>query len=823
MANDLMFSAQELRIDEGLGYPKAYAKICRDRGFGPYAHGPPFTFTPYALQLHQASRAKELDGMFPITDPKAKPSARPRIFVSLLWKQLNHLGNAGFDPETFRVDPYGNVLCFHADSASPLAWDVDHWFPCSRGGLTVSSNLRLLQWQVCKKKHNKLEFLVPWWDLQVGISVNQFLSIFASSNSDFRHRGFYLLFSNGECEELNDSQTVDSHCFPQPFNESKKKSGLAPAAIVLSRKESNDTLLALQSIDMNKRHTTNSPIASRKSRPSMSKENEIPDFVTNPYQAIVIARDSLRQREETAKKQAEIEKLDEEMIELKQKNDEERTSIQDLELLLIKKRRRAEKCRRLAEAQSSYKGMLEKMIRDAMHQSVIYKEQARLNQAASNSLMARLEAQKAMCDSSERELHKKFKQRDELEKQIRPDWEQARKRSRMDDVLICDENNDQLVLYQQPENKPIEEPIIEQENDENTLLSLPFVNSEHKQLRVFLEEEHKASEAEIEELTDDIENGKRLQKMKMEEKGIEYDIRFPTEDDLVEEDEESRKQRGKGNVEKWLQMLLEKDGNDQNTQIHDASEAEIEELTDDIENGKRLQKMKMEEKGIEYDIRFPTEDDLVEEDEESRKQRGKGNVEKWLQMLLEKDGNDQNTQIHDADDQKTDEIIQKMNLKYPQKEILKNEVPQKEILKNLQEPKETTDEIMKKKYPQKEILKTEVPEIAEVEEATKTILKNPPYKIDTRRSNASELERDRSAKLCRRKSFEVKEKSEKIGKFKDIARSESARVLRRIPSSPSIILGMKKGVDCIRRKPAVIGDDDDDEDHAGSKNFIKSK
>lgn len=105
-----------------------------------------------------------------------------------------------------------------------------------------------------------------------------------------------------------------------------------------------------------------------KSRPSMSKENEIPVMVTNPYQAIVIARDSLRQKEETAKKQAEIVKLDEEMTELKQKNEEERTSIQDLELMLIKKRRRAEKCRRLAEAQASYKGMLEKMIRDAMHQ-----------------------------------------------------------------------------------------------------------------------------------------------------------------------------------------------------------------------------------------------------------------------------------------------------------------------------------------------------------------------------------------------------------------------------------------------------------------------
>lgn len=50
----------------------------------------------------------------------------------------------------------------------------------------MASNLRILQWQVCKKKQDNLEFLIPWWDLQVGISINQFLSIFASSNSDFR-------------------------------------------------------------------------------------------------------------------------------------------------------------------------------------------------------------------------------------------------------------------------------------------------------------------------------------------------------------------------------------------------------------------------------------------------------------------------------------------------------------------------------------------------------------------------------------------------------------------------------------------------------------
>lgn len=81
-----------------------------------------------------------------------------------------------------------------------------------------------------------------------------------------------------------------------------------------------------------------------------------------------MARDSLRQREETTKMQGEISKLDGEVNELRHKTEEEKVAIQDLELVLIKKRRRAEKCRKLAEAQSSYRAMLEKMIRDAMHQ-----------------------------------------------------------------------------------------------------------------------------------------------------------------------------------------------------------------------------------------------------------------------------------------------------------------------------------------------------------------------------------------------------------------------------------------------------------------------
>lgn len=42
---------------------------------------------------------------------------------------MEYCRNAGFDPAKFRVDPYGNVVYWNADPASPLAWEIDHWFP----------------------------------------------------------------------------------------------------------------------------------------------------------------------------------------------------------------------------------------------------------------------------------------------------------------------------------------------------------------------------------------------------------------------------------------------------------------------------------------------------------------------------------------------------------------------------------------------------------------------------------------------------------------------------------------------------------------------
>ncbi|XP_021731917.1 uncharacterized protein LOC110698716 [Chenopodium quinoa] len=64
------------------------------------------------------------------------------------------------------------------------------------------------------------------------------------------------------------------------------------------------------------------------------------------------------------------------------------------------------------------------------------------------------------------------------------------------------------------------------------------------------------------------------------------------------------------------------------------------------------------------------------------------------------------------------------------------------------------------------------------------------------------------------------------GKDKGIARTESARFFRQLPSSPSKILNMRKGVDCIRKKPLVVDDDEDynhiDENHSAGDNFLKS-
>ncbi|GFP80895.1 hypothetical protein PHJA_000232800 [Phtheirospermum japonicum] len=443
-------------------------------------------------------------------------------------------------------------------------------------------------------------------------------------------------------------------------------------------------------------------------------------MATNPYQAIVMARDSLKQRDETAKMQAEIRKLDNEASELEQRTEDEKVSIQELELVLVKKRRRAEKCRRLAESQSS---------------SVVYKEQVRLNQAAASALLARLEAQKAICDSAERELHRKYKHRDELEKQIRPEWEQARKRSRMDDnTLVC-------LPADEPETQQETETKNHSENAKKAILYL----TEHKELRKFLEEEQSPKTANL-------------------------------------EGDEEKDMSNTATI-----MKPEADDNDNNNNGYIVEE--------------RLEKLEVQDGGKIYNIQFPSpHEPEEEEDEESRRQRGKGNVEKWLQFLLENNNNNNNNNNNTIDEPelnsqkitgengtttgRTDELIKKLNLIYPHRDIK---------LSKAQECAETIE------MNDKNDVKCNTP-----------FINNPPYRIETKKIKANESVSVDDENVIK------KEKTEK-----GLLRSESARAFRRIPSSPSLILeSMKKRVDCIRKKPLVL--DDDHEEYGARSSFIKS-
>lgn len=56
-----------------------------------------------------------------------------------------------------------------------------------------------------------------------------------------------------------------------------------------------------------------------------------------------------------------------------------------------------------------------------------------------------------------------------------------------------------------------------------------------------------------------------------------------------------------------------------------------------------------------------------------------------------------------------------------------------------------------------------------------------------------------------RNSFEIKERGEEKKIW--FPRSDSSRGFRSLPSSPSKILGMRRGVECMSRKPKVVGDD----------------
>lgn len=374
---------------------------------------------------------------------------------------------------------------------------------------------------------------------------------------------------------------------------------------------------------------------------------------------------------------------------------------------------------------------------------MVYKEQLRQNQAATNTLMARLEAQIAICSSAEKQLAEKFKQRDELEKHLRPEWEQARKRSRFED-----------------------DDVFAEEKQDRTLIYLPRIKSRatplHKELRKFLEEEHKLSEDAL---------------------------------SFIEEEK-----MGEEEIEELPRLTLG---------------PEMEEGTTHNE----------ENLSLKFSFAEETE---VEEDEELRKERGKGNVEKWLHMLLEDTGaqepetsnksNNAGAQEPETSN-KTDEIIKKLNEKYPQKEIKVLKFP----VSDEQNMNEEIIEVETKKArsmstPRRSISSEARNKEKKNAEISTTEDKKPRSMSTPRRSISSETD-------VNGKGSEPK-RSFGGGKEKGIARTESARFFRPIPSSPSKILNMRKGVDCIRKKPLVIDDDEDDYygdgNHQAGNNFLKS-
>lgn len=334
--------------------------------------------------------------------------------------------------------------------------------------------------------------------------------------------------------------------------------------------------------------------------------------------------------------------------------------------------------------------------------SVIYKEQVRLNQAATNALMARLEAQRALCDSAEKELHRKYRQRDEIEKQIRPEWDQGRKRIRMDDSTFDDERNRKPVLCL-PGIRP----------------RTPF----HKELRVFLEEEQRASEVGL----------------------------SANEEQNKEEKEE-------------LKTLADNNNIEEKREEHDRSMAAME---DENSIEQKLQKLEIKEGKKSFGTSYPVLHEAeAEEDEESRKERGKGNVEKWLQILLENSQGMDPLETHGNETSGTEEIIRQLNQKYPQEELNISKVSHSEN-------KEKQLQVLQDKngWTEKE---------DEIEKDAGTSFIQTGHNICTGEACLSEENGDRSFEGMERREYHRKEKT--------LVRSESARALRRIPSSPSLLL-----------------------------------
>lgn len=89
--------------------------------------------------------------------------------------------------DTFRVDPYGNVVALGAYGLSACAFEVDHIFPWSRGGLSQPVNFMALYWGA--NRHVKSDDIPNTFSatridrMQCGLSVDNFLELLAQGDA----------------------------------------------------------------------------------------------------------------------------------------------------------------------------------------------------------------------------------------------------------------------------------------------------------------------------------------------------------------------------------------------------------------------------------------------------------------------------------------------------------------------------------------------------------------------------------------------------------------------------------------------------------------
>lgn len=79
-----------------------------------------------------------------------------QLRIRRVWSKARPI--AGCDPNVFRRDPYGRVMCRfqYGNRQSSYGWERDHRIPKSRGGGDELANLQPLHWRSNVNKGSRL-------------------------------------------------------------------------------------------------------------------------------------------------------------------------------------------------------------------------------------------------------------------------------------------------------------------------------------------------------------------------------------------------------------------------------------------------------------------------------------------------------------------------------------------------------------------------------------------------------------------------------------------------------------------------------------------